>query len=59
MAFDVLGEVNSCSFWASGNKCDANQIYVVANKKEASNSEETDCKPFQKKKKSLKINSPN
>ena len=51
MAVDVLCEVNNCTFWASGNKCDADRIYVVATsaKNEASNSEETDCKTFQKK----------
>jgi len=56
MAMDVLCEVNSCSFWASGNKCDANQIYIVANKKVASNSEETDCKTFNKKEDEFEIN---
>lgn len=51
MAVDVLCEVNNCTFWASGNKCDADRIYVVATStgNEASNSEETDCKTFQKK----------
>ena len=51
MATDVLCEVNSCTFWASGNKCDASKIYVVTthNKRDASTSEETDCKTFKKK----------
>ncbi|SOB99588.1 uncharacterized protein DUF1540 [Ureibacillus xyleni] len=49
MASDVLCEVNSCTYWASGNKCDATKIYVVASRNEASNSEETDCKTFKKK----------
>ena len=47
MAKDVLCEVNNCSYWDSGNKCNADAIYVVSHKgKEASNSEETDCKTF-------------
>lgn len=51
MASDVLCEVNSCTYWASGNHCGAAEIYVVnsRNTDEASNSEETDCKTFQKK----------
>ena len=51
MATDVLCEVDSCTYWASGNKCDAASIYVVAsrNTEEASKSEETDCKTFEKK----------
>lgn len=47
MAQDVLCEVESCKYWASGNKCDADVIYVVSQKgNNASNSEETDCKTF-------------
>lgn len=49
MATDVLCEVNNCTYWASGNKCDASRIYVVASNNKAANSEETDCKTFQKK----------
>ena len=51
MATNVLCEVNSCSFWASGNKCDAAAIYVVSSRGnvQASTSEETDCKTFIKK----------
>lgn len=51
MATNVLCEVNSCSFWASGNKCDAAAIYVVSSRgnDQASTSEETDCKTFVKK----------
>jgi len=48
MAQDVLCEVNNCKFWDKGNKCGATSIYVVSNKgKQASNSEETDCKTFE------------
>lgn len=47
MAQDVLCEVSNCKYWASGNKCDAEKIYVVSNRgKEANNTEETDCKTF-------------
>ena len=51
MATDVLCEVDSCSYWATGNRCDATRIYVVTsrNTDEASKSEETDCKTFEKK----------
>lgn len=47
MAQDVLCEVNNCKYWGQGNKCKADAIYVVSHKgKQASNSEETDCKTF-------------
>ena len=47
MAVDVLCEVNNCVHWANGNKCEADQIYVVSHTgKEASNQEETDCQTF-------------
>jgi hypothetical protein len=47
MAQDVLCEVNNCKYWDEGNKCGADAIYVVSHKgKQASNSEETDCKTF-------------
>lgn len=32
MATDVLCEVDSCTYWASGNKCDAASIYVVTSR---------------------------
>ncbi len=45
---DVLCEVNNCKFWANGNKCSADAIYVVSHKgKHASTTEETDCKTFE------------
>ena len=50
MAQDVLCEVNNCKFWANGNKCSADAIYVVSHKgKQASTTEETDCKTFDPK----------
>jgi len=47
MAKDVLCEVNNCHYWKDGNKCSADQIYVVSHKgHEAKNQAETDCKTF-------------
>lgn len=44
----ILCEVNNCTFWGSGNKCNAAEIYVVSSKgNTASKSEETDCKTFE------------
>jgi hypothetical protein len=48
MAKDVLCEVNNCSYWGQGNKCQADAIYVVSHTgKKAGSSEETDCKTFE------------
>ncbi|WP_203362861.1 DUF1540 domain-containing protein [Bacillus sp. REN10] len=48
MAKDVLCEVNNCTYWAQGNKCAAESIYVVSHHgKQASESKETDCKTFE------------
>ncbi|OKL36667.1 DUF1540 domain-containing protein [Domibacillus mangrovi] len=48
MAQGVLCEVNNCKHWDYGNKCTADAIYVVSHKgKQASQSEETDCKTFE------------
>jgi hypothetical protein len=50
MAKDVLCEVNSCKYWAAGDKCSANSIYVVNNRnKQATTAGETDCKTFESK----------
>ncbi|PEY30767.1 DUF1540 domain-containing protein [Bacillus cereus] len=47
MARDVLCEVNNCKYWNSGNKCNADAIYVIIHTgKQASDSKETDCKTF-------------
>jgi len=47
LAKDVLCEVNNCTYWGNGNKCNAEAIYVVSHKgNQASKSEETDCKTF-------------
>ncbi|MED3649455.1 DUF1540 domain-containing protein [Heyndrickxia sporothermodurans] len=47
MARDVLCEVNNCHYWAKGNRCSADEIYVVSHKgDQAKNTEETDCKTF-------------
>ncbi|MCM3571232.1 DUF1540 domain-containing protein [Neobacillus mesonae] len=48
MAKDVLCEVNNCTFWANGNKCSAESIYVVSHTgKTADSMKETDCKTFE------------
>ncbi|MCL6573237.1 MAG: DUF1540 domain-containing protein [Bacillus sp. (in: Bacteria)] len=48
MAQDVLCEVNNCSYWANGNKCSADRIYVVSHTGDtAETSMETDCKTFE------------
>ncbi|GAE27509.1 hypothetical protein JCM9140_3659 [Halalkalibacter wakoensis JCM 9140] len=48
MAQDVLCEVNNCVYWAHGNQCEADKIYVVSHTgKEADKQEETDCKTFE------------
>jgi hypothetical protein len=47
MAKDVLCEVKNCQYWAQGNKCSADAIYVVSHAgNTASDSGETDCKTF-------------
>jgi hypothetical protein len=48
MAKDVLCEVKNCHFWAQGNKCSADSIYVVVGHSgtTASSTHETDCKTF-------------
>ncbi|PWA10051.1 DUF1540 domain-containing protein [Pueribacillus theae] len=47
MAKDVLCEVDTCTFWGDGNKCNADQIYVVKQVKNPETTEETDCKTFE------------
>ncbi|HHY72926.1 MAG TPA: DUF1540 domain-containing protein [Bacillus bacterium] len=48
MAQDVLCEVNNCTYWAQGNKCSADSIYVVSQHGNAATSQqETDCKTFE------------
>jgi hypothetical protein len=50
MAKDVVCEVNSCKYWANGNLCRASSIKVTHHRgKQASNSEETDCRTFEPK----------
>ncbi|HHW36760.1 MAG TPA: DUF1540 domain-containing protein [Bacillales bacterium] len=48
MAQDVLCEVSNCTYWANGNKCAAESIYVVSHHgTEASSQTETDCQTFE------------
>ncbi|WP_081949577.1 DUF1540 domain-containing protein [Paenibacillus durus] len=50
MAKDVLCEVNTCTYWANENKCNAESIFIAFNNvQQASRSEETDCDTFKKK----------
>lgn len=50
MAKDVLCEVNSCKYWANGNKCSAASIFVTSRHgTKARKSEETDCDTFETK----------
>ncbi|MGG0642981.1 DUF1540 domain-containing protein [Sporosarcina gallistercoris] len=47
MAQRIRCEVNNCKFWSEGNKCEADEIYVVSKKgNHAKSSSETDCKTF-------------
>ncbi|MFC0524418.1 DUF1540 domain-containing protein [Pontibacillus salicampi] len=47
MAQDVLCEVNNCVHNMDGQKCGADQIFVVSHTgKQADSQEETDCKTF-------------
>lgn len=48
MAQDVLCEVSNCVYNEAGEKCGAEQIFVVSHRgKEADTSRETDCKTFE------------
>ncbi len=48
MAKDVLCEVSNCKYWAQGDQCDADSIYVVSQSgKQATSQKETDCKTFE------------
>ncbi len=52
MPKDVLCEVNECNFWGEGNRCRAEEIYVVVSGQvvnEVNSTEETGCKTFQPK----------
>ncbi|MFQ3544661.1 DUF1540 domain-containing protein [Halobacillus rhizosphaerae] len=50
MAKDVLCEVNNCTYWGEGNRCNAEKIYVVShNQLKTQSVEETDCKTFESK----------
>jgi hypothetical protein len=48
VAQDVLCEVNNCTFWAKGNHCSAEKIYVVSHTGDTADSaKETDCQTFE------------
>ncbi|SDW26301.1 protein of unknown function [Marininema mesophilum] len=45
----VQCEVDTCTYWAEGNNCDATQIMVVGHTQKPHDSEETDCDTFESK----------
>ncbi|ENH98091.1 hypothetical protein J416_01964 [Gracilibacillus halophilus YIM-C55.5] len=48
MAKDVMCEVNNCKYWKEGNRCIAENIYIVShNGKQANDVKETDCQTFE------------
>ncbi|MDZ5474050.1 DUF1540 domain-containing protein [Bacillus sp. 31A1R] len=48
MALDVLCEVSNCVHNEGGEKCGADEIFVVSHRgNKADNSRETDCKTFE------------
>ncbi|MDL4843250.1 DUF1540 domain-containing protein [Aquibacillus rhizosphaerae] len=48
MALDVLCEVENCVHNLEGEKCGADEIFVVSHKgSTASSQQETDCKTFE------------
>ncbi|MFJ5716041.1 DUF1540 domain-containing protein [Neobacillus sp. NPDC093127] len=51
MKLEVKCNVENCEYWAKGDQCIADSIYVIAsNGREADNVEETACKTFKKRK---------
>ena len=50
MARDVLCDVVNCKYWAEGDRCVADQIYVIGlHGKKADDVDETGCKTFEQK----------
>lgn len=49
MATEVLCSVEDCKYWAKGDKCVADSIYVIGphGSREADSVEETACKTFE------------
>ena len=48
MQVEVLCNVENCKYWAKGDKCVANSIYVIGENGRASDSVvETACKTFE------------
>ncbi|MGE7907213.1 DUF1540 domain-containing protein [Peribacillus sp. NPDC094092] len=51
MKLEVLCNVENCTYWAEGNQCVADSIYVVGlDNNDADNVEETACKTFELRK---------
>lgn len=50
MKLEVKCNVESCKYWAEGDQCIADSIYVIGlNGREAANVEETACKTFEQR----------
>ncbi|WP_174727431.1 DUF1540 domain-containing protein [Mesobacillus harenae] len=50
MATEVLCNVENCKYWAEGDKCVADSIFVIGeHSREAANVEETACKTFERR----------
>ncbi|MDN4075033.1 MULTISPECIES: DUF1540 domain-containing protein [Fictibacillus] len=48
MKLEVLCDVENCKYWAKGDKCVADSIYVMGlHGKNAADMEETACKTFE------------
>ncbi|RFU61788.1 DUF1540 domain-containing protein [Peribacillus glennii] len=48
MGIEVLCNVENCKYWAEGDKCIADSIYVIGERgRVAGNVEETACKTFE------------
>jgi hypothetical protein len=51
MKLEVLCNVENCTYWAEGDQCVADSIYVVGlDNNDAENVEETACKTFEPRK---------
>ncbi|CEG25759.1 DUF1540 domain-containing protein [Bacillus sp. B-jedd] len=52
MKIEVKCNVENCKYWAEGDECVADSIYVIAQTgREAANVEETACKTFEHREK--------
>lgn len=47
MLRNVKCDVDSCKYWAQGNRCDADEIFITSHVQEAERVKETDCETFE------------